>query len=274
MDRYEIDGMIVDQIVYWWDQPAVYLGRIVGGDDRPCLVVLVEDSQRRQVYHRLTFADERGLRATFAGGVTASSATYDLAVAFARLVSVTGSEEWVPVTRDELRALDGPPTSVAPGRGSAHIDMVRWSVDHWTLLRYLAERARAAPEGCPATIEYARMRINPQSHKVQFLVASEWRPGEDRWSGSDGTRLVGYDEVGLTKDQAETRETEVQSPCHDDFDCIEDLEEEGLLEIISTARGEFALTASGASLAARVDAHATEHGSLDGFGLGMDRKKV
>ena len=274
MDRYEIDGMVVDQIVYWWDQPAVYLGRILEGDGRPCLVLLIEDSQHRQTYHRLTFADERGLRRTFASGVTASSTTYDLAVEFARLVSVTGDEKWTTMTRDELLCLDGPPTSVAPGRASGHVDMSRWSSDHWMLLRYLADRAGKAPKGGPATIEYARLRINRQNHLVQFLAISEWGLGEKQWSRPDSTRLDAHDEAMLTGDPDKIEEAMSQVPYHDDFDCIEEMEDEGLLEIISTARGEFTLTSSGARIATLIEAHITDHGSIHGFRLGADKEET
>ncbi len=254
MEQYEIDGMIVDQIIYWWDQPVVYLGRPIDGDDRPHLVVLVEDSRSRQVYHRMVFADERGLRATLAGGAAPTSATYDLAIGYARLESSTGDETWTVTTRDRLVALDGAPTSLPPSRSRGHVDMARWGVDHWTLLRHLTRRFGDVQPGEAATVDYRTIRINPDNHRIQALSSDSTKIG-GAWSGEDGTRLAGH--ADGTPD--------LRIGYHDDVDCLEEMEDEGLLELVSTFRGQFSLTPCGVMLGRRLDDHLQGGGSLQDF---------
>ncbi|MFZ3481704.1 hypothetical protein [Sphingomonas sp. 3-13AW] len=265
MDRYENDGIIVDQIIYWWDQPVVYLGRAATGDDRPCLVVLISGTGSRQVFHRLTFENELGLRRTLASGVAPTAATYDMAVCLARLETVTGEEHWQDVTLAELLLIDGPPTSLPPGRSSGHIDIAQWSDDHWALLLYLYGRSRNPGGGGLPTIEWQRLRINPQHHIVHAAAAVKCGSSFPTWSECNGTRLAGYEELAPDEDPEKARDPELQRRYHDDVDCLEEMEDEDLLHIVSTVRGEFSLTTAGISLCQQLDDHVARHGAVRGF---------
>lgn len=262
MGIMEMDGMTVDQIIYWWDQPVVYLGRMTAGDDRPCLVLMVEESQRTTVYHRLRFADERGLRRTLASGCAATPDTYGLAQDMWRLELVSGEEDWVPTTFEEILERDGPTTALPPGRSKGDVEMDMWGVDHWTLLRYLHARHLAARNDADPTIEYQRLRINPQNNNLQ--ISSAWSGQQDSWSGSSGTRLKGFeDDPTAVATLKHATDAGLQIPYHDDFDCIEEFEAEGLIDMISTANGVFRMTKAGTDLAERVERHLADGRRLD-----------
>jgi len=269
MGVLEMDGMTVDQTIYWWDGPAVYLGRVTGGDDRPCLVTMVSDSSPGPVYHRMRFADERGLRASLASGCAATRATYDLAHDVARLAIVTGDEEWIPSTVAELLATDGGPTALPPGRSESDVPMDRWGQDHWTLLRYLHSRNLAASDTDPV-IEHQRLRINPDKHNVQAVSA--WPTGGSPWTSESGTRLRGYeDDPSAVASPREAQDARLQIGYHDDIDCLEEFEAEGLLDILSTAQGTYRMTPEGVALCRELERHLATGGPMDGFAPRPDR---
>ena len=251
MERYEIDGMTVDQMFYWFDQPAVYLGRVSGGDDRPCLVLLVSDVEGTAVYHRLRFETERGMRATLAAGVAATPATYAMAQDTARLVSVDGEGEWVDTGYDRLLEVDGGGTKLPPSRSSGDIPMKEWSKDHWSLLVTLANVHRSTNVPELPVMDYDRMRINPANHFVH-LDRSDGPEAYEAWDQTKGTMLR---RPGPDTKEPRPGEADGQISYHDDFDCVEELEAEGLLDIVSTAAGTYEMTVEGLALAKRVEAH-------------------
>ena len=263
MQQYEIDGMIVDDIFYWWDQPVVYLGRIVGEDDRPCLVLLVDD-QNGQIYHRMRFEDERGMRATLACGCSPTPDTYALATDVARLHDLTGEETWEPTTYEALLQRGEKGTDLPPSRSNGHVGVERWGVDHWTVLLYLEARAVASTE-TPTLMEYARMRVNGRHHLVQH-DARGWLGTIEEWTEKYGTRLAGYDDdPTLTETPKLAVDNKLQIGYHDDVDCIEEIEAEEMIRIVSTAKGTFEITDAGLAAAARVRAYKAKGGSLSKF---------
>lgn len=261
----EMDGMTVDQILYWWDGPVVYLGRVTGGDDRPCLVLMIDDSGSGTVYHRLRYPDERGLRATLASGCAATRSTYDLAHDVARLHVLNGDEEWIPSTVEKLLEHDGGCTSLPPGRSSGHVDMAQWGTDHWTLLRYLHDRHLAAPDGTDPLIEYQRLRVNPENHNEQAMCG--WPDSGSPWGVGSGTRLKGYDDdPAAVRTPKEAQDAKLQIVYHDDIDCLEEIESEGLLDIVSTAAGVYRMTPQGVHLCQLLEAHLAAGMTINEFG--------
>jgi hypothetical protein len=263
MGVLEMDGMAVDQIIYWWDGPVVYLGRAMGGDDRPCLVTMISDTSPGPIYHRMRFTDERGLRATLASGCAATRATYDLAQDVARLEIVAGDEEWVPSTVEELLARDGGPTSLPPGRSEGDVAISRWGRDHWTLLRYLHSRHLAA-SGADPVVEHQRLRINPERHNAQAI--SDWPTQGSPWTSESGTRLKGYeDDPDSIVSPKAAQDAKLQIGYHDDIDCLEEIEAEGLLDILSTAHGIYRMTPEGIALSRALETHLAAGSPLDRF---------
>jgi len=272
MGVLEMDGMTVDQIIYWWDEPVVYLGRVTDQDDRPCLVALISNSSPGPVYHRMRFADEKGLRATLASGCAPTQATYDLAQDLARLEIVNGDEKWLASTVAELTGADGEPTSLPPGRSSGDIEIARWGHDHWTLLRYLHSRHVAA-SGEDPVIEHQRLRINPANHNAQAVSA--WPTEGSPWTSESGTRLKGYDDdPSLVASPKAAQDAKLQIVYHDDIDCLEEFEAEGLLDILSTAHGVYRMTPEGIALCESLEAHLATGTPLNEFNPRPERNRL
>lgn len=267
MDKYEIDGMTVDQMFYWFDQPAVYLGRVTGGDARPCLVLLVSDSDGSTIYHRLRFETERGMRATLAAGVAATPATYAMAQDLARLVATEEGGEWTATSYEEIVALDGRGTALPPGRSSGDIPMDNWSDDHWRLLVLMADVHLATAEGGIPVMDYDRMRINPSSHIVHCATCDADQANR-AWNAYGGTmtRRPSSD----VDTERRPGEVDWRISYHDDFDCVEELEAEGMLDILSTAKGEYKMTVRGLDMADRLRSHVATGRPIRDFDAGQD----
>ena len=245
MASYEADGMIIDQILFWYDQPVSYLGRVQNSDDRPCLVILVDNSGNQDIFHRLRFESEVGLRASLAHGISPTAQTYEMATDLARLSCVTGDEPWVETTIDKLITLDGDFfTTLSPSKSRGHVSTEKWGHDHHTLLSYLHDLYVQAGQK-QATMEYQRMRINPHHHLVQAELC-EWNTQDSSWNDNRGTRLLKYDlnPIDLSSMNPDQK-AEYQIGYHDDIDCIEEFEAEGFIEIISSAKGHYIMTQAG-----------------------------
>ena len=80
------------------------------------------------------------------------------------------------------------------------------------------------------------------------------------WQTKWGTRLKGYFR-GKDGHIDESR----QLPHHDDWDCLEDMEEAGLIEIVSVINAIVTMTPKGIKLAAFVRAHKARGGNFAGF---------
>ena len=115
--------------------------------------------------------------------------------------------------------------------------------DHWSLLAYV--EACCVDHG--GVLDLRHMRCNPCRHPLlaDSRVHRGWKP---EW----GTRLKG----GTILEH------------HDDWDCLEDLEEAGLVEIVSTVNGIVRLTPSGETLAARLRLHKQRGGGYANFDPG------
>ena len=87
--------------------------------------------------------------------------------------------------------------------------------DHWGLLAYL-ETVVVDKKG---QVDYVCLRCNPVRHPHQFGR----RPKSYHWSVAHGTRLKGFFRPGAQPD------LDRQLAQHDDFDCMIDLEENGLI---------------------------------------------
>ena len=96
-----------------------------------------------------------------------------------------------------------------------HIRMEKWGSDHWKLLAYVENRV----VDYKGKLDHLNMRCNADRHPLLFhRIINEynlWK--EDTY----GTRLRDGSVVGF----------------HDDWDCLDDLEYEGLIEIISLVNG-------------------------------------
>ena len=95
------------------------------------------------------------------------------------------------------------------------VAMADYGKDHWSLLAYL-ETVVTDHKG---QVDFVRLRCNPARHPHQV----GHRSASYHWSVAHGTRLKGF---FRTQGQPDL---ERQLTQHDDFDCMVDLEEGGLI---------------------------------------------
>lgn len=110
-----------------------------------------------------------------------------------------------------------------------------WGKDHWSLLGYVATRF-------DGDLKHQNLRCNIAKHPL--LVG---HPGQ-RWQDSYSTRLKNGQALG-----------------HDDWDCLDDLEAAGLVNIISLVNGIVFLTAKGNTVVFALRKHKESGGVFHTF---------
>jgi len=112
----------------------------------------------------------------------------------------------------------------------------KWGKDHWSLLGYVAS--------CfDGEIDRRRLRCNPDRHPFTDQAG---------WQDSYSTRL---------QDQTET------ALGHDDWDCLNDLEDAGMVEVLSAVNGMVWLTELGSAVAFQLRTHKCNGGTFATFSL-------
>lgn len=131
--------------------------------------------------------------------------------------------------------------------------MSEWGKDHWSLLGYLYHcSANYTAQGGVFTIEHSRMRCHPSK---ALLNANRGIKG---WAPENGTRLKGFFD---TRPPDSTRRLDD----HDDWDCLDDLEAAGLVEVVSLINGFVRITQSGLELGHQLYVHKASGGSFASF---------
>lgn len=126
--------------------------------------------------------------------------------------------------------------------------------DHWSTFAYIETLCVDSANKGVGTIDKRRMRSNEKTHPLHAVnvPVGKWKP-------SYGTRLAGYwDSMGK-----ETPARILKS--HDDWNCLNDLEKAGLIEVISEANGFVKMTSKGMKVAAELRAYKAGGGMFSGF---------
>lgn len=113
--------------------------------------------------------------------------------------------------------------------------------DHWSLLAYV-ETCCVDGNGGIGTLDGRRLRCHTERHPLLSQSHASWKP-------SYGTRLSRYWPNGKTPDPTRLLEH------HDDFDCLDDLAQAGLLTIHSLVNGFVTMTELGQRVAGALRAH-------------------
>ena len=114
--------------------------------------------------------------------------------------------------------------------------------DHWSLLAYVETLCVESSNKGIGFIIKSRVRANEKTHPlnaVNFRHAGPWNP---EW----GTRLSGY---FLDNNEVDVKR---RLDDHDDWDCLDDLEDAGLVDVISEATGAVKLTDKGITVSNRL----------------------
>ena len=146
------------------------------------------------------------------------------------------------------------------GETAGKTPVVRFGKDHWSLLAYVEHCCVNSRDGIGA-IDYRRVRCNPARHPTQCGVYSQDIP----WKVSFSTRLAGF---GAFPEHADTQAAiaaGLQVQDHDDWDCLEDLEAAGYIEVVSMANGRISMTSRGNAIAAQLRSHKTSGGLFGTF---------
>lgn len=132
------------------------------------------------------------------------------------------------------------------------VPIEEWGKDHWSTFAY-AETCIVDQQ--PLSRDRLRCNVNKRGHLVGPTVN---RFGNAKWEPSYGTRLKGFFVNGGT-DKAR------QLTNHDDWDCLEDMEKAGLLEIVSAINAIVVFTDKGLALAAHLRTHKAKGGNFADF---------
>jgi hypothetical protein len=140
----------------------------------------------------------------------------------------------------------------------SQIKMVDFGKDHWSLLAYVETLCVDTPHNKGmGQIDKRRLNCNPKrhpAHAVNEAMGACWR---DEYS----TRLSGYFlENGKTNPKR-------MAVGNDDWDCLNDLESERLIQIMSEINGFVLLTDRGREMAGRIRAHKSKGGSFATFSM-------
>ena len=121
------------------------------------------------------------------------------------------------------------------------IEPKRWGRDHWSLLGYIVT--------CfDGVIDRRRLRCNENRHLLRAHPSPTWK---DEWS----TRL----KEGIVTG-------------HDDWDCLDDLEAAGMVNILSLVNGFVQLTGYGNEVAFGLRQHKEKGGNFSDFVLGQQKR--
>lgn len=144
---------------------------------------------------------------------------------------------------------------------SMSINIERFGKDHWSLLSYVEY---ICVNGCKGVgcIQRNKMRCNTSKHPL-LSTGIDWR---DSYS----TRLSGFFEYPFNADLEKSCATGFQVLGHDDWDCLDDLNDAGLIEIISLTNCFVKMTEKGLDVSSKLTYHRTKGGNLSNFKILSD----
>ena len=131
--------------------------------------------------------------------------------------------------------------------------------DHWSLLAYV-ECCCVDGENGIGRLVRSRMRTNENTHPLL-------RGAPVAWKVNYSTRLRGFFEFNDRSDPAKAIAAGLMLEGHDDWDCLDDLEAAGYLEVLTLVQGCVQLTEAGLAVAAKLREHKAKGGQFAGFSL-------
>jgi hypothetical protein len=136
------------------------------------------------------------------------------------------------------------------------VPITDWGKDHFSLLGYVECRC----VDNKGELDRRHLRCNIGTHPI--LAGSVYRdPGLMKWNPEYGTRLKGYFLKNGKTDPSK------RLGSHDDWDCFDDLETAGLIEIISVVNGFVRMTPFGTEVATKLRKHKAKGGMFATFSI-------
>ena len=118
-------------------------------------------------------------------------------------------------------------------------DLDKWGKDHWSLLAYVET---CCVDDC-GTLDRKRMRCNEKRHPLLKATSHEWLP---TWGTILKKGTIEY---------------------HDDWDCLDDLNDAGFVNEISMINGIVSITEKGTKVAHQIRKHKADGGTFSTFKL-------
>jgi hypothetical protein len=140
------------------------------------------------------------------------------------------------------------------------IDILQFGKDHWSLLGYIDSLCVEGVEGIGQINKY-KMRCNKNTHPILNVNGFDWNIGF-------GTRLAGYFESKFKGDPEKAEVAGIFLSQHDDYDCLYDLADNGLIEIdyqSGLINGFVTLTKFGNTVAFQLREHKANGGQYAHF---------
>lgn len=133
------------------------------------------------------------------------------------------------------------------------VNIEKFGKDHWSLLGYV-EYCCVENKGF---LDKAKMRGNENTHP---LLSNNFT----KWKETYGTKLKDFDyKKEFNPKEFEQNGTYLST--HDDWDCLDDLEKNGLIEVISLAQMNVQMTEYGLLMAGKLRAHKSNGGMFANF---------
>lgn len=138
------------------------------------------------------------------------------------------------------------------------VSIERFAKDHWSLLAYVESQCVDSQDSI-GRLQRNRMRCNSEKNP-QMSAGLPWR---DTYS----SRMQGSLDFNLSNEDEFKKAVESGAVIlgHDDWDCLDDLDDNGLVEIISLANCAVTMTKKGMQMAAKLREHKANGGNFAGF---------
>lgn len=131
----------------------------------------------------------------------------------------------------------------------AAIPVEKFGKDHWYTFAYAETCCVDGKDGI-GRLALARMRCNAE--KRSMMAANM------RWAPRYGTRLMGFFDFADRDDPAKAEAAGLQLLAHDDWDCLDDLEAAGFIEVLTITNGMVRMTELGFKVSAALRQHKAE----------------
>ena len=141
----------------------------------------------------------------------------------------------------------------------------KFGKDHWSLLAYVEHCCVNGRDGF-GEIDRRRVRCNPNTNHMLAGVYSN----DTQWKLSYSTRLAGFFDFEERNDPEKAIAAGLQLRDHDDWDCLDDLEAAGYVEVLSLVNGFVKMTEKGCDVSAKLRAHKAAGGQFAGFRLAAE----
>jgi hypothetical protein len=138
-----------------------------------------------------------------------------------------------------------------------NIPAYQFGQDHWQLLSIIYTKTREVGEPL-AKLDKKQLRCNPAIHPQHNANHIKW---QEKW----GTRICASSEQTKNLSPEQLIQLGFIKPEHDDWLCLNELEKEGLIQVMSTSQALIKITEKGQTIAQQIQHHTLCDGQYHNF---------